>query len=105
MTDARRGYTGYHDAAGRHHLVDNAVPGQSLVWVTPPLNREGFDELLWRFLEDALEYVSEHLTENIESNYTEEYLAAEGYTFRLSAKLIPSVHYAAIFDINAEGTT
>lgn len=68
------------------------------VWVTPTLNRERYDEIWWRSLDDALDYIDDHLTEHIACKFNDVMLIEDGYTFLLTSKLVDAEDWSAVFD-------
>lgn len=76
-------------------MIDGERPR---VWVTPCLNHERFDEVWWQSLDDALDYIHDHLAEHISCKVTEQEIIDEGFVFRLESKLVDREDYVSVFD-------
>lgn len=67
------------------------------IWAVSPDLHMCFDEVYFETLEEAIDYIAEHVGEKISTDYTEADLAKDGFTLRLWRKLISQEMHDTIF--------
>lgn len=67
------------------------------VWITPKLTHLNVDEMWHQSLDDALKYIQDNLVEWIGCEFSEEELIEDGFTFKLTARLVSQENWDDVF--------